>query len=85
MGIKVPNKESKPGCHFWKVVRVFVHVLTHISLFGKSCQMLISLRYSQIDFQGHFRVNQLCSLCQLLPKCGCMTVFGADFIEIFTD
>ena len=52
MGIQVPNKESKLGCHFWKVGRVFVHALTHISLFGKSCQKPISLRYPQIDFQG---------------------------------
>ena len=44
MGIQVPNKESKLGCHFWKVVRVFVHALKYISLFGKSCQMPIVSR-----------------------------------------
>jgi hypothetical protein len=36
-------------------------------------------------FTEHFRVEQSCSLGKWLSKCGCMTVFGADFIEIFTD
>ena len=31
------------------------------------------------------KMNQLCSLGQRLSKCGYMTVFGIDFIEIFTD
>ena len=46
--------------------------------------MLISQRYSPINSQGWFRVNQLCSLAQRLSKCGYMIVFGADFIEIST-
>jgi hypothetical protein len=33
----------------------------------------------------NFRVNQLCSPGQWVSKCGCMTMFGADFIEISTD
>ena len=95
MGIQVPNKESKLGCHFWKVVRVFVHALTHISLFGKSLPDANFIEISTDWFSGsnflkrkclhNFRVNQLRSLGQWLSKCGCLTVFGAHFIKISTD
>jgi hypothetical protein len=61
-------------------MKLFVHVCDNF-LFWKECQIA---NFVEISTLFIFRVDQVCSLGQQLSKCGCMTMFGADFIEIFT-
>jgi hypothetical protein len=75
-------------------MKLFVHVCDNF-LFWKECQIANFIEIStlfifRVEFPKkgnrlhNFRVNQMCSLGQQLSKYGCMIMFGADFIEIFT-